>query len=96
MESLFSIRHENGAVEFFREPLSPSVFAKVVYLKEGELIPVDNQTSLEKIRLVRRQAKEKVFVTNCLLSARVTSGLARRLDSRYHFCGAGRWLIAGF
>lgn len=48
MESLFSIRHENGAVEFFREPLSPSVFAKVVYLKDGELIPVDNQTSLEK------------------------------------------------
>lgn len=45
VESLFSIRHENGAVEFFREPLSPSVFAKVVYLKEGELIPVDNQTS---------------------------------------------------
>ncbi|MDX7142070.1 diol dehydratase reactivase subunit alpha [Citrobacter freundii] len=66
VESLFSIRHENGAVEFFREPLSPTVFAKVVYLKEGELIPVDNQTSLEKIRLVRRQAKEKVFVTNCL------------------------------
>ncbi|AUU27857.1 MULTISPECIES: diol dehydratase reactivase subunit alpha [Citrobacter freundii complex] len=66
VESLFSIRHENGAVEFFREPLSPTVFAKVVYLKEGELIPVDNLTSLEKIRLVRRQAKEKVFVTNCL------------------------------
>lgn len=66
VESLFSIRHENGAVEFFHEPLSPTVFAKVVYLKEGELIPVDNLTSLEKIRLVRRQAKEKVFVTNCL------------------------------
>ena len=73
VESLFSIRHENGAVEFFREPLSPSVFAKVVYLKEGELIPVDNQTSLEKIRLVRRQAKEKVFVTNCLRALRQVS-----------------------
>ncbi|MBE0004344.1 diol dehydratase reactivase subunit alpha [Citrobacter freundii] len=73
VESLFSIRHENGAVEFFREPLSPAVFAKVVYLKEGELIPVDNQTSLEKIRLVRRQAKEKVFVTNCLRALRLVS-----------------------
>ncbi|KSB84575.1 hypothetical protein LFZ32_11585 [Salmonella enterica subsp. enterica serovar Newport str. L0167] len=60
-------------MEFFREPLSPSVFAKVVYLKEGELIPVDNQTSLEKIRLVRRQAKEKVFVTNCLRALRQVS-----------------------
>ncbi|MGS9112220.1 diol dehydratase reactivase ATPase-like domain-containing protein, partial [Salmonella enterica subsp. enterica serovar Infantis] len=37
VESLFSIRHEIGAVEFFREPLSPSVFAIVVYLKDGEL-----------------------------------------------------------
>lgn len=61
VESLFSIRHENGAVEFFREPLSPAVFAKVVYIKNGTLIPIDNHTSLEKIRLVRRQAKEKVF-----------------------------------
>ncbi|AFJ48039.1 diol/glycerol dehydratase reactivating factor [Shimwellia blattae DSM 4481 = NBRC 105725] len=73
VESLFSIRHENGAVEFFREPLSPAVFAKVVYIKEGTLVPIDNQTSLEKIRLVRRQAKEKVFVTNCLRALRQVS-----------------------
>ncbi|HDS1113381.1 glycerol dehydratase [Pluralibacter gergoviae] len=73
VESLFSIRHENGAVEFFREPLSPSVFAKVVYIKDGELIPVDNLTSLEQIRTVRRQAKEKVFVTNCLRALRQVS-----------------------
>lgn len=73
VESLFSIRHENGAVEFFREPLSPAVFAKVVYIREGTLIPIENQTSLEKIRLVRRQAKEKVFVTNCLRALRQVS-----------------------
>lgn len=70
VESLFSIRHENGAVEFFREALSPAVFAKVVYIKEGELVPIDNASPLEKIRLVRRQAKEKVFVTNCLRALR--------------------------
>ncbi|MBJ3814990.1 diol dehydratase reactivase subunit alpha [Shimwellia pseudoproteus] len=73
VESLFSIRHENGAVEFFREPLSPAVFARVVYIKQGVLVPIDNQTSLEKIRLVRRQAKEKVFVTNCLRALRQVS-----------------------
>lgn len=73
VESLFSIRHENGAVEFFREPLSPAVFARVVYIKNGTLVPIDNQTSLEKIRLVRRQAKEKVFVTNCLRALRQVS-----------------------
>ncbi|PXJ95726.1 diol dehydratase reactivase subunit alpha [Klebsiella variicola] len=73
VESLFSIRHENGAVEFFREALSPAVFAKVVYIREGELVPIDNASPLEKIRLVRRQAKEKVFVTNCLRALRQVS-----------------------
>ncbi|MBA0998101.1 diol dehydratase reactivase subunit alpha, partial [Escherichia coli] len=50
-----------------------AVFAKVVYIKNGTLIPIDNHTSLEKIRLVRRQAKEKVFVTNCLRALRQVS-----------------------
>ncbi|AYN30101.1 diol dehydratase reactivase subunit alpha [Buttiauxella sp. 3AFRM03] len=82
VESLFSIRHENGAVEFFREPLSPSVFAKVVYIKAGTLVPIENHTSLEKIRLVRRQAKQKVFVTNCLRALRQVSpgGSIRDID----------------
>ena len=73
VESLFSIRHENGAVEFFRDALSPSVFARVVYIRVGELVPIDSPNSLEKIRLVRRQAKEKVFVTNCLRALRQVS-----------------------
>ncbi|MEG9339837.1 diol dehydratase reactivase ATPase-like domain-containing protein [Klebsiella pneumoniae] len=33
----------------------------------------DNASPLEKIRLVRRQAKEKVFVTNCLRALRQVS-----------------------
>lgn len=49
------------------------MFAKVVYIKEGELVPIDNASPLEKIRLVRRQAKEKVFVTNCLRALRQVS-----------------------
>ena len=69
-KSLFSIRHENGAVEFFGKPSARRCFAKVVYIKEGELVPIDYASPLEKIRLVRRQAKEKVFVTNCLRTFR--------------------------
>ena len=53
VESLFSIRHENGAVEFFREALSPAVFAKVVYIKEGELVPIDNASPLACARCAR-------------------------------------------
>ncbi|WP_027625707.1 diol dehydratase reactivase subunit alpha [Clostridium lundense] len=73
VESLFHIRHEDGTVEFFKEPLEPSVFAKVVILKEGMLIPIDGQNSLEKIKTIRRCAKEKVFVTNCLRALSIVS-----------------------
>lgn len=66
VESLFHIRHEDGTVEFFNEPLNPKVFARVVILKNGSMIPVPNYNSLEKIRTVRRTAKQKVFVTNAI------------------------------
>lgn len=73
VESLFNIRHEDGSVEFFEKPLDPSVFAKVVIIKDNELIPIEGQNSVEKIKNIRRQAKEKVFVTNCL---RALSGVS--------------------
>lgn len=66
VESLFHIRHEDGTVQFFENTLDPKVFAKVVILKEDGMVPVPGHNSLEKIKLVRRAAKEKVFVTNSL------------------------------
>ncbi len=66
VESLFHIRHENGTVEFFTEPLDPSVFARVVVLKEGGLVPIETDLTMEQIRLIRREAKRKVFVTDAL------------------------------
>ncbi len=66
VESLFHIRHENGTVEFFEKPLDANVFAKVVILKEGEMVPLDGDYSIEKIKLIRKAAKEKVFVTNAI------------------------------
>lgn len=66
VESLFHIRHEDGAVQFFEEPLEPHVFARVVILKDGYMIPIPGQHSIEKIRTIRRGAKEKVFVTNAI------------------------------
>ncbi len=66
VESFFHIRHENGTVEFFPEPLDPNIFAKTIILKEGNMIPLEGDWSMEKIRLIRRQAKQKVFVTNAL------------------------------
>ena len=66
VESFFHIRHENGTVEFFPEPLDPNIFAKTIILKDGNMIPLEGDWSMEKIRLIRRQAKQKVFVTNAL------------------------------
>ena len=66
VESLFHIRHENGTAEFFPEPLAPHLFAKVVILKEGKMLPLEGDQNMEKIKLIRRQAKEKVFVTNAI------------------------------
>lgn len=66
VESLFHIRHENGTVEFFPTPLPPHLFARVVILKDGNMIPLEGDESVEKIKLIRKQAKERVFVTNAL------------------------------
>lgn len=66
VESLFHIRHEDGTVEFFENALDAHLFARVVILKPEGMIPLEGSWFIEKIRLVRRQAKEKVFVTNAL------------------------------
>ncbi len=69
VESFFHIRHEDGTVEFFDEPLDPNLFPKVVLVKgEGQLVPLDGIDSMEKVRIVRTNAKKKVFVTNAIRS----------------------------
>ena len=47
VESLFHIRHEDGSVQFFEEALDPRVFARIVILKEGNMIPLDSNQNLE-------------------------------------------------
>lgn len=66
VESLFHIRHEDGTVQFFDEPLDPQIFAKVVLVKEHDLVPVDVNASIEKIKIIRNTSKEKVFVTDAI------------------------------
>lgn len=73
VESLFHIRHENGTVEFFTEALDPSVFAKVVVLKDGDLMPLDTSLTMEQVRIIRQEAKRKVFVTDALRALRRVS-----------------------
>ncbi|WP_270996725.1 diol dehydratase reactivase subunit alpha [Listeria seeligeri] len=73
VESIFHIRLEDGTVQFFDTPLSPSVFAKVVIVKPDGFVPIPGDVSIEKIKLVRRSAKERVFVTNTIRALKYVS-----------------------
>ncbi|MDV0611881.1 propanediol dehydratase reactivase alpha subunit PduG [Klebsiella quasipneumoniae subsp. similipneumoniae] len=73
VESLFHLRHEDGSVQFFSTPLPPAVFARVCVVKPDELVPLPGDSALEKVRAIRRSAKERVFVTNALRALRQVS-----------------------
>lgn len=66
VENIFYIRHEDGTVQFFEEPLDPSLFAKVVVVKETGFVPIPGDLSVEQIKHVRQTAKDRVFVTNAI------------------------------
>lgn len=73
VESMFHIRHEDGTVEFFDKPLRPDVFARVCIITNDGLVPIEGFNSVEKIRQVRRDCKEKVFVTNAIRALTMVS-----------------------
>lgn len=66
VESLFNIRYEDGSVCFFQQPLDASLFARNIIVKSDEMLPIPTRHSIEKIKMVRREAKRKVFVTNVI------------------------------
>lgn len=73
VESMFHIRHEDGTVEFFDKPLNPDTFARVCIITDNGLVPLEDFNSVEAIRQVRRQCKEKVFVTNAVRALTMVS-----------------------
>ena len=64
--SVYHIRHEDGTVQFFNEPLPAALFGRVVIVTPDGLVPVERDIPLEKIKRVRQTAKKRVFVTNSL------------------------------
>ena len=69
-ESFFHVRLENGTVQFFEKPLPATAFARVVALGPHGMTPIPTRHSLERIREVRRTAKDRVFVVNALRALR--------------------------
>lgn len=70
VESLFHMRLENGAMQFFEESIDPRYYGNVVLLAPGELLKIEEDIPMERIMDVRREAKRKVFVRNALRALR--------------------------
>ncbi|WP_240374166.1 diol dehydratase reactivase subunit alpha [Bacillus piscicola] len=83
VESLFHVRHEDGTVQFFDKPLEPQVFARIVLLKKGFMVPLPGKNSLDKVKKVRKSAKEKVFVTNALRALAMVSPTGNIRDMEF-------------
>ncbi len=66
VESLYHIRHEDGSAQFFEEAIDSRMFARTVVLKPTGWKPVTSKQNLEKIRAIRREAKEKVLIKNII------------------------------
>ena len=66
VESLYHIRHEDGSVQFFEEAIDSGLFARTVVIKPTGWKPVKTKRNMEKIRAVRREAKEKVLISNII------------------------------
>lgn len=66
VESLFHMRMENGQITFMEDSIDPRFYGRVVMLSESGFIRIEEEIPMEKIVQVRREAKQKVFVTNAL------------------------------
>jgi len=73
VETLFHMRHEDGSVQFFHEPLDPRLFGRVVVVSDEGPIPLETREPPAKISAVRQQAKKKVFVKNALRALEIVA-----------------------
>ncbi|HKG27185.1 MAG TPA: diol dehydratase reactivase subunit alpha [Thermomicrobiales bacterium] len=63
-ESLFTLRHEDGSVQFLDEPISPRQFGRTLLIHSDGMDVVPGDPPLERVVAVRRQAKRAVFGAN--------------------------------
>ncbi len=81
-------------MEFFREALSPAVFAKVVYIKEGELVPIDNASPLEKfVSCAGRRKRKCLSPTACARCARSHPAVPFAISPLWCWWAAHRWTL---
>ena len=73
VESLFHMRLENGAMQFFEDSIDPRYYGHVVLLAPGEMLKIEEDIPMERILEVRRDAKKKVFVRNAIRALRTVA-----------------------
>jgi diol dehydratase reactivase alpha subunit len=73
VESLYHIRHEDGSVQFFEEAIDSKLYGRTIIVKPEGWKAIKTKKSLEKIRQVRREAKEKVLIQNILRALKTVS-----------------------
>ncbi len=75
VESPLYLRFEDGTVKYCETPLDPGLFARIVVIADSQLIPIKTarQLSIEKIKLVRQEAKKKVFAANAVRALKAVS-----------------------
>ena len=73
VETLFHLRHEDGSVQFFQQPLDPRLFGRVVVISDDGPVPIPTRQPLPAIAAARTGAKHKVFVQNALRALRIVA-----------------------
>lgn len=85
VEGLLYLRFEDASVKFASEPLPAELFSRVVIVTPEGLVPIrsSKKLTIDKIALVRREAKKKVFLVNVerALRAVAPEGEIRRIGS---------------
>ena len=75
VESLYTIRLENGEVRFYDKPLNAKLYGRVVVIKDEELLPIYSDVTVERVIKVRRRAKEEIFIKNIIRGLKAVSDM---------------------
>lgn len=80
--SLYHMQLEDSTILFSEEPFPPETYGRVVIREERVLTPLTVPHSLERVREIRRSAKQRVFVTNALRALKwvIPSGNLKHLS----------------
>ena len=67
IDDLYRVKHEDGNVEYKDKPLDAEFYGRIVTVSSnGTMQLINTDKSVELIRKVRREAKEKVLVANVM------------------------------